>query len=137
VSPLRRSRRRASPGLRATLEAFAASRAAVEDAKEALVATVRTGRVEGVPLAEGLARFEFLLRGAAEGMPGWRSEETEAVWAVCDAGVAESLRRAGRFRLEGSPRVYEELIADVDHLLEPLDAFADAAAAIRALGRGA
>jgi len=136
VSPLRRSRRRASPEIRATIDAFGASRAAVEDAKAALVATVRTGRVEGIPLAEGLARFELLLRDAAEGMPGWRSDATEADWSACDSGVAESLRRAERLRLEGSPRVYEELIAEVDDLLEPLDVFAGAAASIRALGRG-
>ena len=135
MSPLRRSRR-PSPEVRARLDAFDASREAVEDAKSALVATVRTGRVEGVPLAEGLAAFEALLREAADTMPAWRSPATDAVWATCDEAVAESLRRAERLRLEGSPRVYEELIAEVDDLLEPLDAFAAAAAALRALGRG-
>jgi hypothetical protein len=125
-----------SPEVRATIGAFDVSRAAVEEAKAALVATVRTGRVEGIPLAEGVAGFELLLRDAAAGMPAWRSAETETDWVACDAGVAESLRRAERLRLEGSPRVYEELIAEVDELLEPLDAFAGAATRIRALGRG-
>ena len=124
------------PEVRATVDAFDVSRAAVEEAKAALVATVRTGRVEGIPLAEGVARFELLLRDAAGGMSAWRSAETETDWAACNSGVAESLRRAERLRLEGSPRVYEELIAEVDELLEPLDAFAGAAARIRALGRG-
>jgi len=119
------------------LDAFDASRRAVEAAKVALVATVRTGRVEGVPLAEGLAGFESLLREAAGGMPPWRSPATEAAWTTCDEAVAESLRRAERLRLEGSPRAYEELIAEVDDLLQPLDAFADAATALRALRRGA
>jgi len=135
VSPLRRSRHRSSPEDRATIDAFNVSRATVEDAKAALVGVVRTGRVEGVPLAEGLARFEALLREAAGSMPRWRSAASEADWAACDAAVAESLRRAERLRLEGSPRVYEELIAEVDGLLEPLEAFAGAAASIRALGR--
>ena len=135
MSPLRR-RRRTSPEVRATLDAFDASRGTVEEAKAALVATVRMGRVEGIPLAEGLAGFESLLRRAAAGMPAWRSPDTESAWVACDGAVAESLRRAERLRLEGSPRGYEELIAEVDRLLEPLDAFADAAASLRALARG-
>jgi hypothetical protein len=105
----------------------------VEAAKAALVATVRAGRVEGVPLGEGLFAFESGLADARASMPGWRTPETADAWAACDRGLAESAERAERVRLEAAPRVYEELIATVEDLLDPLDAFEDAASRF---GRG-
>jgi len=109
----------------------------VEEAKAALVATVRTGRAQGVPLAEGVAGFEDGLRRAAASMDGWRSAPAASVWDACHEAVGESLRRAERLRLERSPRIYEELIAELDELIEPLDVFAGASTRLRAQARGA
>ena len=96
---------------------------------------VRSGRIQGVPLAVGLAMFEEGLREAAASMPAWRGPETEEQWQRCERALGDALERAQRLRLEGSPAIYEELIGEVGELLEPLDVFADASAAVRALGR--
>jgi hypothetical protein len=107
----------------------------VEDAKESLVLAVRSGRVEGIPLANGLAMFEEELRGAVTSMPAWRRPETEEQWQRCERALHEALDRAERLRLERSPAIYEELIGEVADLLDPLEAFAEASASVRALGR--
>jgi hypothetical protein len=118
-----------------TVRAFDDTLRRVEDAKESLVLAVRSGRVEGIPLANGLAMFEEGLRGAVASMPAWRRPETEEQWQRCDGALGDALDRAERLRLEGSPAIYEELIGEVGDLLDPLDVFAVASAALRALGR--
>ena len=107
----------------------------VEDAKQSLVLAVRSGRVEGIPLANGLAMFEDAVRRAVASMPAWRRPEIEEQWQQCVRALADALERAERLRLEGSPAIYEELIGEVGDLLDPLEAFAGASASVRALGR--
>jgi hypothetical protein len=118
-----------------TVRAFGVTLRHVEDAKESLVLAVRSGRVEGIPLANGLAVFEEELRGAVASMPTWRRPETEEQWERCEGALADALERAERLRLEGSPAIYEELIGEVGDLLDPLEAFAGASASVRAVGR--
>jgi len=137
MPPFRRSRGQASPDALEALGAFDVTLRLVEEAKTALLATVRTGRAQGIPLAEGVAAFEDGLHRAAASMGAWRSPPAESVRGACDAALRESLRRAERLRLEGSPRIYEELIAALDELIEPLEPFADASARLRSQARGA
>jgi hypothetical protein len=125
----------AAPEFAGTVRAFDVTLRHVEDAKESVVLAVRSGRVEGIPLANGLARFEEELRGAVTSMQAWRRPETEEQWQRCERALGDALGRAERLRLEGSPAIYEELIGEVADLLDPLEAFADASASIRALGR--
>jgi hypothetical protein len=68
-------------------------------------------------------------------MPAWRRPETEEQWHRCEGALGDALDRAEQLRLEGSPAIYEELIGEVGDLLDPLEAFAGASAAVRALGR--
>jgi hypothetical protein len=95
----------------------------VEESKAALVDAAPTGRPARVPLAEALAGFEEGLAAAELAMPAWRSNRTERVWADCRSGLEEARRRAERLRLEANPEGYEELVAVIDLLLEPLEAF--------------
>ena len=118
-----------------TVCAFDVTLGHVEDAKESLVLAVRSGRVEGIPLANGLAMFEEELRAAAASMSAWRRLETEEQWERCERALGDALQLAERLRLEGSPAIYEELIGELGDLLDPLEAFADASAFVRALGR--
>jgi hypothetical protein len=129
------ARDRVSPEFAETLRAFEITLRHVEDAKESLLLAVRSGRVEGIPLANGLAMFEEGLGSAVESMPGWRRPETGREWRRCERALADALERARRLRLERSPEVYEELIGEVGELLDPLEAFADASASLRAMGR--
>jgi hypothetical protein len=124
VPSFRRRRGPLSPALADAERDYGATLAIVEEAKAALVATVRAGRAEGVPLADGLAVFETGVREAEGSMGAWRVPELESEWTGCLEALAESARLAERLRLEGSPAIYEELIAEIADLLDPLDAFA-------------
>ena len=102
---------------------FLAATAHVEEAKEAVVRCVPTGRDPGRPLAEGVFAFEERLVRAAASMPDWRAGAIEEEWKRCDLGIEESRRRAGSLR-EAAPELgFEPLLAAVGDLLEPLEAF--------------
>ena len=124
-----------APEVRRAAEAFALTLGSVEDAKAALVTAVRSGRAPGAPLAEALAGFEMGLADADASMPAWRVEQVEDAWAACRAGLDEARARAEAFRLgEHPPEIFEQLIAVMEDLMDPLDPFEAAAAAFDALG---
>jgi len=125
-----------APDLAETLRAFRVTLRHVEEAKASLVLSVRSGRIQGIPLATGLSAFEEGLRVAVGSMPAWHRPETGEHWRRCEQALNVALRRARRLRLERSPEIYEELIGEVGNLLDPLQAFAGAAAGLRSLGRG-
>jgi hypothetical protein len=117
--------------------AFAVTLGLVEEAKASLVAAVpASGRVRGIPLAEALAGFELGLVDASTSMDGWRTEELLAEWLACGDGLRDAKVRAERLRLHRSPQAYEELVAELDDLMGPLETFERAARAVRALRRG-
>ncbi len=112
--------------------AFRETLARVEGATAALAAAVPTPRLPGRPLAEALLEFEEGLREAWAAMDGWRHPGLEAEWTACRAGLAEALARAGALRAQApDPGGFEGLVAMVAELLDPLDAFASAARALR------
>ncbi len=108
--------------------------ASVERAKEALVAAAPGRRGPGVQLAEALWGFETGIEEARDQMAGWRTAETEAVWRSCLSGLDQSARSAEELRLGAPPEGYEELYARLAELMEPLEAFSDAARRFRELG---
>jgi hypothetical protein len=108
-------------------EPFDRALALVERATAALVSAAPRGRPSPVSLAEALAGFEADLRRAGEALEGWTPTDHRDGAEACREAVAESLRRAERLRLEGSPEGYEELVDHFDRLLEPLTAFERAA----------
>jgi hypothetical protein len=129
------SKPKVSDDLRRAGAAFASALASVEDAKAALVSSVRAGRAPGAPLAEALAGFESGLAEADALMPAWRVHEVEASWSPCRDGLTDARRRAEAFRTGGDPpEIYEALIAALEDLMDPLDPFEDAARAWRDLG---
>lgn len=108
-------------------EPFAAVLERVEAAKRELLTAVPSPR--GIParqLAEALLAFEERLREAGDLMSGWQDPASEAVRSACAGAVREALRRAERLRLEGPALDYEGLVAVLDDLIEPLEAFAEA-----------
>jgi hypothetical protein len=116
-------------------ESFRSTLAHVEGAKASLVSSVRAGRAPGAPLAEALAGFESGLAEAAMSMPSWRMNDVEHEWERCDRGLAEARGRAEAFRIGGDPpAIYEELIAALEDLMDPLESFEEAARVWRALG---
>jgi len=132
----RASRASVAPEFVETLRAFRVTLRHVEDAKASLVLAVRSGRIQGIPLASGLSAFEEGLRRAFDSMPAWRRPETEEDWRGCEHALSDALQRARRLRLERSPETYEHLIGEVGDLLDPLEAFSEASAALRSFQRG-
>ena len=104
---------------------------AVERATASLVAAVpRSGRLPGVPLAEALAGFEAGLADARHALDVLRGRPTDGADAValdrlgtCARALDEAGARAEAFRLGEPPRTYEELIAAIADLTDPLEAF--------------
>ncbi len=129
------SRPKVPDDLREAGRAFASTLTRIEDAKAALVSSVRAGRAPGAPLAEALAGFESGLADADALMRSWRVADVEEVWERCAAGLAEARTGAEAFRTAGEPpAIYEELIAALEDLMDPLEPFEDAASAWRNLG---
>lgn len=122
-------RRRLPESLRAAHDAFERVLAEVEPAKEALTEVMPSTRLPGRPLPDALIEFETRLSRARELMPAWRAPELEETWAACNAALVEATDRARRFR-EEAPDLggFEGLLWAVEHLMDPLDAFAHAAA---------
>jgi hypothetical protein len=67
-------------------------------------------------------------------MDAWRAPEVEDAWIRASRGLDRATALADRVRLEGrEPAGFEELIALVGDLLEPLDAFSSASERFREL----
>ena len=128
---IRRKRRRPTD----LYERFASCLALVEQAKEHLLDVVPSARRPGIPLAEGLLGFDASLRGAQQAMHGWRDDLVREQWDACERALTESLLRAERLRLDAPDLEFEPLLAAVTELIEPLDAFEDAADRLRTMDR--
>jgi hypothetical protein len=130
----KRGRRIAGPHPREAFVAFRRTVDRVEEAKRRLAAAAPGGRSAGIPLAEALSGFEGELREAVSAMPEWRLADLEDVWAMCSAGLEESLRRTEVLRLGEAPEGYEHLYGSLADLMDPLDAFAVALRRFRSSG---
>ncbi len=86
-------------------------------------------------LAEALWGFEKGIGEARDQMAGWRTADTEEVWRSCLSALDQSARSAEELRLGAPPEGYEELYARLAELMEPLEAFGNAARRFRRLGR--
>ena len=128
-------RKRTTPQVQASFDAFRDVLVHLEPAKAALTDVMPTTRMPGRPLPDALAEFEEGLRRAEERMPAWRTPELEPEWTACERGVDDARSRARWFR-EDAPEIggFEGLIWAVEQLMAPLDAFATAAERFRALG---
>ena len=120
--------------LRRAFDAFGQAVASVERAKEALVAAAPGRRGPGLELAEALWAFETGIQEARIRMAGWRSAETEEVWRLCVSALEQSAGAAEELRLGAPPDGYEELYARLAEVMEPLEAFGNAARRFRELG---
>lgn len=128
-------RKRTTPEVQASLDAFRAVLLFLEPAKAALTDVMPTTRMPGRPLPDALAEFEDGLARAGERMPAWRTPALEPEWLACEQGLADAMSRAGRFR-EDAPELggFEGLIWAVEEMMAPLDGFATAADRFRELG---
>jgi hypothetical protein len=114
------------------VDAFAVTAALVDRAKSVLLATVPSPRgVPGPPLAEALLGFEEALREAAATMAEWRRSPTIELWTVCRDALGRSLAAADRLRQDAPALDYEGLVTVLGDLMDPLEAFDEAARLLR------
>jgi hypothetical protein len=122
------------PELQPAFDAFVSVVAHVERGKAALTESMPSTRFAGRPLAESLLEFEEELAAAAASMPAWRRPQLEAAWLDADGGLRASTELAARLRSEApDPGGFEGLIALIEDLLAPLEAFARARDALLGL----
>ncbi|MEX2276152.1 MAG: hypothetical protein WEA10_11400 [Actinomycetota bacterium] len=129
-------RKRLPPELEPAAASFDTVFALVERSGAVLTQAAPTTRYDGRPFADVLLDFELGLREAAEEMPGWRRVETDEVWRTCGEGLGLALRLSERLRHEAPDiRGFEAMIATIDALIAPLEAFERAAERFRDLRR--
>ncbi|HTG47426.1 MAG TPA: hypothetical protein VK646_07215 [Actinomycetota bacterium] len=134
MSPSILRRKRLPPELVGAADAFAAVLEELEPAKVALTEVLPGTRAPGRPLPEALATFTAGLGRARDRMPGWRVEPVAAEWTACETGIEASLAAAER-AATFAPAGFESLLWLVEELLDPLEPFAEAERAFRALRR--
>lgn len=108
----------------------------LEPAKAALADSVPGPRMPGRPLHDALDEFTARLERARSLMPAWRCPELEDPWHACDAALGEALD-LGRRAVERAHGLtgFEPLLGLVQDLLDVLEPFAEAEAALKGLGR--
>ena len=79
-------RRRSTPEVQASFEAFRDVLVHLEPAKAALTDVMPTTRMPGRPLPDALAEFEEGLERSQARMPAWRAPAIEPEWLACDGG---------------------------------------------------
>ena len=128
-------RKRTTPEVQASFDAFRHVLVHLEPAKAALTDVMPTTRMPGRPLPDALAEFVGGLTRSEERMPAWRTAALEPEWLACEHGLDVAQTRARRFR-EDAPELggFEGLIWAVEELMAPLDAFVPAAERFRDLG---
>ncbi len=97
-------RKRTTPEVQASFDAFRDVLVHLEPAKAALTDVMPTTRMPGRPLPDALAEFEEGLARSEERMPAWRTPELEPEWLACEQGLADAMSRARRFR-EDAPEL--------------------------------
>ena len=132
-----RRRRPLSPELAAVTTAFAECAAHVDLAQRAMLRCVpSSARSVALPLEVGAETVRIALGDARASMPAWRHPAVEEHWLACDAALSETLAGLDRaVATAGSTRELEDALTAVQDLLDPLHAFVDAEAHLRALGR--
>jgi hypothetical protein len=127
-------RKRLPVHLEGSFRAFREVLAEVEQAKGAVTDVMPTTRLPGRPLPDALVEFEAHLSRADDRMAAWRAAVLESEWDDCRVAIADALGRADRLR-RAAPDLpgFEGLIAMVEDLIAPLEAFDPAARRFRGL----
>lgn len=108
----------------------------IEGGRRMLLATLPTGRVEPAPVGVGLDALQRAIADARTWMPRWRQSELVEEWADCQVALDEAEAAVPRVReVAATTRELEELLAAVEGVVAPLDAFADAERAFRRVWR--
>jgi len=113
-------------------EAFLACAGRLEAGRRVLLGTLPVGRVQPAPVATGTEALRGAIADARTWMPDWRLEELEDEWSLCDAALDRALEELdGIDGIAARTEELDDVLDPVRHLMDRLDAFADAEAAFR------
>jgi hypothetical protein len=134
VSPLRLFATR--PVLPAELEpawwAFLDCCDVLEGGRRVLLGVLPVGRVEPAPITVGTSALRRSIADVRAWMPGWRIEELAEEWDACSSALDRAEQRLASIdEIAASTDELDDVLDPVRHLMDRLDAFADAEAAFR------
>lgn len=112
--------------------AFSDCAAVVEGGRRTLLSTLPTGRVEPAPVGVGLDAIAGAIDDARQWMDRWRQAGLDDAWQACADALDEAQGAiSGARQVAATTSELEELLAAVEDVVAPLDAFADAERAWR------
>jgi hypothetical protein len=131
MSVLRR-RPRLPDDLHAAWWAFLDSAEVLEGGRRTLLGALPTGRVEPAPIAVGTSALRRAVVDVRDWLPRWDVPDLDDERAACVAALDETEARLERIeRIAADTDELDHVLDEVRHLMDRLDAFADAEAAFR------
>jgi hypothetical protein len=117
---------------RAAWWAFLDSAELLEGGRRTLLGALPTGRVEPAPIAVGTRAVRRAVADVRAWLPRWDLPEVGDEHAACAAALNEADRRLDRLEvIAADTDELDHVLDEVRHLMDRLDAFADAEAAFR------
>ena len=104
----------------------------LEGGRRVMLGVLPVGRVEPAPITVGTMALRQAIADVRTWMPGWRIDELADEWATCDRALDRALAQlAGIDAASASTDELDDVLDPVRHMMDRLDAFADAEAAFR------
>ena len=113
-------------------EAFLACAGRLEAGRRVLLGTLPVGRVQPAPIATGTGALRSAIEDVRVWMPDWRLAQLDDEWSACDAALDHAAKELDAIdAIAASTEELDDVLDPVRHLMDRLDAFADAEAAFR------
>jgi hypothetical protein len=104
----------------------------LEGGRRVLLGVLPVGRVEPAPITVGTTALRQAIADVRAWMPGWRIDELADEWQACSAALDRAEERLASIdEVAAETDELDDVLDPVRHLMDRLDAFADAEAAFR------
>lgn len=104
----------------------------LEGGRRVLLGVLPVGRVEPAPITVGTAALRRAIEDVRGWMPGWRIDELADEWEACSDALGRAEQRLVEIdTIAAATDELDDVLDPVRHLMDRLDAFADAEAAFR------
>ena len=104
----------------------------LEGGRRVMLGVLPVGRVEPAPITVGTTALRQSIADVRAWMPGWRIDELADEWEACARALDRAEERLASIdEVAASTDELDDVLDPVRHLMDRLDAFADAEAAFR------
>jgi ABC-type transporter Mla subunit MlaD len=104
----------------------------LEGGRRVLLGVLPVGRVEPAPITVGTTALRQAIADVRAWMPGWHIDELADEWEACSTALDRAEQRLVSIdEIAASTDELDDVLDPVRHLMDRLDAFADAEAAFR------